>query len=67
MVGIFRTAALTLTVLLALPVAADEPGREFTAEAVVKSREGRRRMLLTLVAHRFTPVEELRDLASKLK
>ena len=67
MVGIFRTAALTLTVLLALPVAADEPGREFTAEAVVKSREGRRRMLLTLVAHRFTPVEELRDLAGVLE
>jgi hypothetical protein len=52
---------------LALPLAADEPGREFTAEAVVNSSEGRRTMLVTLVANRFTSVEEAQNLAGVLE
>jgi len=50
-----------------MPAYADGPGREFSAEAVVNSREGRSRMLVTLVADRFTSVEEARDLARLLE
>jgi hypothetical protein len=52
---------------IALPLAADEPGREFSAEAVVNSREGRNRMLVTFVVQRFTSVEELQNLAGVLE
>ena len=54
--------------LIALPYfAADGPGREFSAEAVVNSREGRNRMLVTFVVQRFTSVEELQNLAGVLE
>ena len=48
-------------------VLADEPGREFTATAVVKDSMGTRRMLMTLVANRFTSVEQAQRLADVLE
>jgi hypothetical protein len=63
----FRPIALLMIVVSVSTVLADEPGREFSAEAVVNSREGRNRMLVTLVADRFTSVEEARDLARLLE
>ena len=62
-----RLSAIAVIFSFALPLAASEPGREFNAEAVVNSREGRNRMLVTLVADRFTSVEEARDLARLLE
>jgi hypothetical protein len=63
---------LGLAVLLAFTaaepvVAADPPGREFTGTAVVNSRQGSRRMPMTLVANRFTSVEEAQQLAELLE
>ncbi len=51
----------------AMFLSASEPGREFSAEAVVNSREGRNRMLMTFVIQRFTSVEELQNLAGVLE
>ena len=51
----------------AVPLSAYEPGREFTAEAVVDSSEGRNRMLVTFVVQRFTSTEELQSLAGVLE
>ena len=65
-----RLAALfALVVIVAtLPlVFADEPGREFTATAVVEGSQGTRRMLVTLVANRFTSVEQAQHLADILE
>ena len=61
---IFCVAALFL---FALPAFADGPGREFSAEAVVNSREGRNRMQVTFIINRYTPVEELQNLAGVLE
>jgi hypothetical protein len=63
---------LVCAVVLVVPVFGDvafaaEPGREFSAEAVVNSREGRNRMLVTFVVQRFTSVEELQNLAGVLE
>ena len=44
-----------------------EPGREFSAEAVVNTREGRNRMQVTFIVNRYTPVEELQNLAGVLE
>jgi len=61
-------ALITFVVAVSqIPAFADEPGREFTAEAVVNSPEGRRTMLVTLVANRFTSVEEAQNLAGVLE
>lgn len=49
------------------PVGADEPGRQFTATAVVTSSMGTRSMPMTLVANRFTPVEQAKHLAEVLE
>jgi hypothetical protein len=59
---------LAFPLILQVPAAfASEPGREFSGEAVVNTRQGRSRMLLTLVANRFTPAEELQSLATVLE
>ena len=61
-------ALITFVVAVSqIPAFADEPGREFTAEAVVNSPEGRRTMLVTLVANRFTSVEQAKQLAEVLE
>ena len=59
--------ALLVTAVLAPTVFADEPGREFTATAVVEGSQGTRRMLVTLVANRFTSVEQAQHLADILE
>jgi hypothetical protein len=48
-------------------VSADEPGRQFTATAVVDGSQGTRQMPVTLVANRFTAVEEAKRLAEVLE
>lgn len=66
---LMRAAAvliLTIAIASVISVAADEPGREFTATAVVDGPQGVRKMPVTLVANRFTPVEEARHLADVL-
>ena len=62
-----RFFAITALFVVSLPLFADEPGREFSAEAVVNNREGRNRMLMTFVVQRFTSVEELQNLAGVLE
>ena len=62
-----RIICVAALFLFALPAFADGPGREFSAEAVVNSREGRNRMLVTFVVQRFTSVEELQNLAGVLE
>ena len=62
-----RLFAAAVLFSVALPISADGPGREFSAEAVVNSREGRNRMLVTFVVQRFTSVEELQNLAGVLE
>lgn len=48
-------------------VSADDPGRQFTATAVVNGSQGTRQMPVTLVANRFTSVEEAKNLAQVLE
>ena len=48
-------------------VFADDPGREFSAEAVGDFRGGGNRINVTFVADRFTSVEEAQQLASVLE
>lgn len=48
-------------------VVADEPGRQFTATAVVTNSMGTRSMPMTLVANRFTSVEQAQHLAQVLE
>ncbi len=61
-------ATITLTVLMTSSVvAADPPGREFTCTAVVNTTEGTRRMPMTLIADRFTSLEEAKQLAGLLE
>ena len=64
---LFALSALVVIVATLPPAFSNEPGREFTAEAVVNSSEGRRTMLVTLVANRFTSVEEAQNLAGVLE
>lgn len=61
------SATIILAVLMTSSVfAADPPGREFTCTAVVDTTEGTRRMPMTLIANRFTSVEEAKQLAGLL-
>lgn len=53
--------------LLALPLSAYEPGREFSAEAVVNKRDGKDRMLVSFIINRYSSVEELQNLAGVLE
>jgi hypothetical protein len=65
-----RVAAVLLLATIVTSVApaeADEPGREFTATAVVNGSQGTRQMPVTLVANRFTSVEEAKHLAQVLE
>lgn len=51
-----------------LPVfAGDPPPREFTATAVVNTEQGTRRMPLTMVANRFTSIDEAKQLKGLLE
>ena len=59
--------ALFLIMVIALPLAADEPGREFSATAVVNGSQGTRRMPVTFIANRFTSVEQAKQLAEVLE
>ena len=63
------TAVIVLLAATALPVvAADpEPGREFTATAVVDTPQGTRRLPVTLVIDRYTPRDEARALKPVLQ
>jgi len=68
--SILKTVAATLVLAMAAAApsgAADPPGREFNGTAVVNSDQGTRRMPLTLVANRFTSVEEAQQLAGLLE
>jgi hypothetical protein len=59
---------IALAMLMAsVSVAADPPGREFNCTAVVNTSEGTRRMPMTLVASRFTSIEEAQQLAGLLE
>lgn len=60
-------ALLTFSFGFVPPAFADEPGREFTATAVVDDSQGTRRMPVTFVAHRFTTVEQAQNLAGILE
>jgi hypothetical protein len=63
--GLFTVSMLNL---FPVPVVeAEEPGREFTATAVVNSSQGRRRMPVTFVVRRFTTVEEAQHLGEVLR
>ena len=61
------TLVLAVLVVWVSPVAADEPGREFTATAVVRGSQGTRRMPVTFIANRFTSVEQAKSLAEVLE
>jgi len=64
-----RTVALAIVLGLvgvASTGAAGEPGREFAGTAVMRTATDTRRMPLTLVANRFTSVEEAQRLAGVL-
>jgi hypothetical protein len=64
---IFAVSAATVAMMAAIPLAADDPGREFNGTAVVRTSRDTRRMPVTLVANRFTSVEEARQLAVVLQ
>ena len=64
---IYRTVAVAFALSLALPAAASEPGREFTAEGVGNFKGGGNRINVTFVADRFTSVEEAQQLAGLLE
>ena len=50
-----------------LPLWAEEPGREFSADGVMRSTTDTRRMSITLVANRLTSVEQAQELATVLE
>ena len=62
---------ILIAVLVAAAIAptgfADDPGREFTATAVVNGPQGTRRMPVAFVANRFTSVEQAQHLADVLE
>ena len=64
---IFATTIILAMLATSSVIAADPPGREFTCTAVVNTTEGTRRMPMTLVANRFTSVEEAQQLAGLLE
>ena len=64
---LFGTTILLTILMTSSVIAADPPGREFTCTAVVNTTEGTRRMPMTLVASRFTSVEEAQQLAGLLE
>jgi hypothetical protein len=49
---------LTLLVIVAPAIAADPPGREFTAQATMTTSQGTSHMPITLIVARFTSAEE---------
>lgn len=57
---------LCAVALVVPPSSADEPGRRFTATAVVTDNMGTSSMPMTLVANRFTSVEQAQHLAGLL-
>lgn len=68
----FRRTILTawcavIATVVSGPVLADEPGRQFTATAVVTNSMGTRSMPMTLVANRFTSVEQSKHLGGVLE
>jgi len=63
---LFDTTIVLAMLLTSSPLFADPPGREFTCTAVVNTTEGTRRMPMTLVANRFTSIEEAQQLAGLL-
>jgi hypothetical protein len=64
---LMRISAVAVVFLNALSLAADDPGREFSAEAVGDFRGGGNRINVTFVADRFTSVEEAQQLAGVLE
>jgi hypothetical protein len=62
-----RVSIFGLVLSICTPLVADEPGREFTATAMVSDSMGTRSMPVTLVANRFTSVEEARRLGEVLE
>jgi hypothetical protein len=62
-----RLFAFAALLALALPLTATEPGREFTAEGVGNFKGGGNRINLTVIADRFTSVEEAQQLAGILE
>jgi hypothetical protein len=63
---ICKTLAFAVATCLALLAAADEPGREYTAEGVGNFKGGGNRINVTFVADRFTSVEEAQQLGEVL-
>jgi hypothetical protein len=64
---LFGLCVLVVIVATLPPVFADEPGREFSATAVVRGSQGTRRMPVTFIANRFTLVEQAKQLAEVLE
>jgi len=64
---LFALSVLVVIVATLPPVFADEPGREFSATAVVNGSQGTRRMPVTFIANRFTSVEQAKQLAEVLE
>lgn len=60
-------AVLFAVALTAPPASADDPGRRFTATAVVTDSMGTNSMPMTLIANRFTTVEQAQHLAGLLE
>ncbi len=64
---IMTTTLVCALTLLTLPAIADGPGGSFTATAVMSDSMGTRSMPVTLVAKRFTSVEQAQSLAEVLE
>lgn len=64
---LFALCVLIVIVATLPPAFADEPGREFTATAVMRGSQGTRRMPVTFIANRFTSVEQAKQLAEVLE
>ncbi len=64
---LFALSVLVVIVVTLPPAFADEPGREFTATAVMRGSQGTRRMPVTFIANRFTSVEQAKRLAEVLE
>lgn len=63
----FSLITVVAALVSAVPAAGDEPGRRFTATAVVSNSMGTRSMPLTLVANQFTTVEQAKHLGEVLE
>jgi hypothetical protein len=64
---LFALSVLVVIFVTLPPAFADEPGREFTATAVMRGSQGTRRMPVTFIANRFTSVEQAKRLAEVLE